>query len=205
MFRTSTDAVRSLLFVLFLIVLIHSSLIFFVENETNPQISSMPQAFWFTIVTVTTVGYGSTIPETDLGKCIASGLMICGVLYMAMPIGIIGNAFTEIWKDRDRILLMVRTHDRLVQWGYRASDMVLLFKHFDDNSDGILSLTEFRQMIEAMQIGLRGERVAELFDVFDEDGSGGIDSKEFVRGLWPSAYHQIFSSEDEDKGGIEES
>jgi len=200
MLENILDAVRSLLFMLFVIVLTSSSLIFLVEEREN--IESLPKAVWFTIVTVTTVGYGSTIPSQPAGRAIACILMICSALYMAMPIGIIGNAFTQIWKDRDRILLMVRTHDRLVQWGYKASDMILLFEHFDENHDGELGLPEFTRMIEAMQIGLEGERIVELFDVFDMDHSGGIDDKEFVKGLWPNAYHQIFGSKRSRSGDL---
>mmetsp|Transcript_96126 Transcript_96126/g.299883 ORF Transcript_96126/g.299883 Transcript_96126/m.299883 type:complete len:216 (+) Transcript_96126:2-649(+) len=111
---------------------------------------------------------------------------------MAMPIGIIGNEFTHIWENRDRILLMIRTRERLGQWGYTARDMARLFRHFDEASDGLLHINEFRHMMDEMQIGLSAERIVELFDSIDMDHSGAIDVKEFIHSLFPSDYCDIY-------------
>jgi len=190
--QTILEALRVLLFTLLIMVLVFSSLIYLIEPREN--IGSLPQAMWLTIVTVTTVGYGDVVPESAAGHLVVGVLVISSVLYMAMPIGIIGNAFTQIWQDRDRILLMIRTRDRLVQWGYTARDMIKLFMHFNTDGDGNLSIVEFRQMMDEMEIGLSEERVVELFDSIDKDKSGGIDVKEFIQGLFPSAYHEIYGA-----------
>ncbi len=57
--------------------------IFFFERNVNPQISSIGDAVWWSIVTVTTVGYGDKVPITPLGRVI-------GVVLMFTGIGIIG-------------------------------------------------------------------------------------------------------------------
>ena len=57
--------------------------IFFFEARTNPEIQSVGDAAWWSIVTVTTVGYGDKVPITPLGKVI-------GVILMFTGIGIIG-------------------------------------------------------------------------------------------------------------------
>merc|ERR1712176_933063 len=77
---------------------------------------------------MTTVGYGDVIPISLPGSIITSALIVITVLYMAVPLGIIGNAFTQTWNDRDRILLTHRTRDRLRQWGYGARDIPVLFQ-----------------------------------------------------------------------------
>jgi len=189
---TTMQALKFLLFMLSIIVLVFSALVFVVEPRSN--IATLPDAMWFTIVTMTTVGYGDVTPETPAGTGIISVLIISSVLYMAMPIGIVGNAFTQVWKDRDYILLATRTHNRLVEWGYTAHDIPALFKHFDTNGSGELSLVEFRQMIREMRVGLRDERVVELFETLDKDGGGSIDHKEFLRALFPGTYHEIYGS-----------
>jgi len=192
LFQTIMEALRVLIFTLMILVLTASALIYLCEPRDN--IESLPKAMWLTIVTVTTVGYGDKTPQSTWGHLVVSLLVVSSVLYMAMPIGIIGNAFTQIWQDRDRILLMIKTRDRLVQWGYTARDMIKLFRHFNTDGDGSLSLMEFRKMMSEMEIGLSEERVVELFDSIDKDNSGGIDVKEFIQGLFPSAYHEIYGA-----------
>merc|ERR1712113_112575 len=136
---------------------------------------------WLTVISMTTVGYGDVTPLKSVGRVIVAVLVISGMLYMAIPLGIIGNAFCEVWRDRDRILLTQRTSNRLVQWGFQARDIPKLFKLFDHNKDGELDLTEFSEMVREMGLGLTKSRVRELFDLFDGDGSGSIDAREFVK------------------------
>merc|ERR1719399_523089 len=100
-----------------------------------------------------------------------------------MPISIIGNAFTKVWNDRDRILLTQRTRERLQQWGYSAEDIPALFQYFDKNGDGQLQLDEFHLMMREMKLGIVEERILSLFNTFDADRSGGIDLAEFTRVL----------------------
>merc|ERR1711874_350023 len=114
-----------------------------------------------------------------------SALIICGTLYMAIPFGIVGGSFNRVWEDRDRLLLMQRTRDRLRQWGYTPQDIPELFYAFDMNKNGDLSLKEFCKMLSEMQLGISEERIVALFQTFDVDGSGSIDAREFVRALFP--------------------
>jgi len=185
------EALSVLLFVLSVIVLTCSSIVYLVEPRSN--IESIPVAIYFVITTISTVGFGDITPQSSLGTVAISGIIVCSVLYMAMPIGIIGNAFTQIWSDRDRILLTLKMRDRLTQWGYTAADINKLFQHFDANGSGELDLQEFRTMMTEMHIGISDERVLDLFESFDRDGNGVIDPKECTRALFPSTYHEIYS------------
>mmetsp|Transcript_76716 Transcript_76716/g.237606 ORF Transcript_76716/g.237606 Transcript_76716/m.237606 type:complete len:281 (-) Transcript_76716:203-1045(-) len=188
-FDLAAEALPVLLFILFFIALVFSVLIYLVERD---NVQSLPIAFWFTIVTMTTVGYGDIYPTTDAGILITSMLIIVSVLYMAIPLGIVGEAFAQTWQDRDRLLLMHRTRDRLRQWGYSASDIPILFGITDGNADGELSLYEFRHLVTRMNIGFSDERVMKLFSSLDTSQKGTIDARSFVRGLFPEAYHGIF-------------
>lgn len=178
----SFEALPILLFSLMVITLTFSSAIFLVEPRDNIQ--SLQQAMWLTIVTMTTVGYGDTTPISAGGSIIVACLVVSSVLYMAMPLGIIGHAFTTVWEDRDRILLTRRVATLLTQWGYQAEDIPTIFHHYDANADGELSLEEFIGMMQDMRIGLKEKRMIQLYDVFDQDGSGGIDASEFVKAIF---------------------
>mmetsp|Transcript_45288 Transcript_45288/g.85010 ORF Transcript_45288/g.85010 Transcript_45288/m.85010 type:complete len:108 (+) Transcript_45288:2-325(+) len=93
---------------------------------------------------------------------------------------------------------MKRSRQRLAQWGYTARDIPVLFRLVDLDADGALDLEEFRHLIKHMKIGLKDDRVVQLFATFDSDGSGTVDAQEFVRVLFPSAYHEIYSDNDDE-------
>jgi len=111
---------------------------------------------------------------------------------MAAPLGIIGGAFQEVWNDRDRILLMQRTRDRLKKWGYNPEDIPLLFEMADADGTGEVDYEEFCGLIKNMKIGLSDERIAMLFNSFDDNNSGTISSKEFIQHIFPTDYIALF-------------
>jgi len=188
-FSSVFESLPVLIFVLVVIVLTFGSVLFVVEN-----FETLPLAIYFTIVTVSTVGYGDITPETNLGKVIVSLLIFIGILFMAMPIGIVGHSFTQVWQSRDRILLMHRVRARLKLWGYTARDIYVLFNHFDMDDNGELDLGEFRKMMKLLNMGIKDERVIQLFKSFDVDDNGTIDVKEFLRNLLPTEFHEIFGT-----------
>lgn len=201
-FALAAEALPVLLYTLTFIALMFSSLIYLVEPRDN--IPHLPDAWWLTIVTMTTVGYGDSVPKSGPGHIIVTMLIVTSALYMAMPLGIVGAAFTNVWKQRDCILLVKRTRDQMDQLGYTAYDIPLLFKLFDSDKDGELSRGDFVKMIEAMNVNLPTERVIALFDTFDVDGGGSISDLEFIRQVFPKHFQEFFLEEDENakEGGM---
>lgn len=61
-------------------------------TDTN-MITNIPEAIWWAIITITTVGYGDFVPKSGLGKFIGSLSLIFGVLLLSLPVAIIGNKF----------------------------------------------------------------------------------------------------------------
>eukprot|EP00930_Biecheleria_cincta_P095878 TRINITY_DN87778_c0_g1_i1.p1 TRINITY_DN87778_c0_g1~~TRINITY_DN87778_c0_g1_i1.p1 ORF type:complete len:624 (+),score=94.53 TRINITY_DN87778_c0_g1_i1:86-1957(+) len=187
------EALQLLMMLLTIVVLVFASLLWAVEPAEN--IGSMPKAMYLTIVTVTTVGYGDITPKSTAGICVISVLTMFSILYTAMPIGIIGNAFTQIWQDRDRILLMIKTRDILVQSGYTAKDLPSIFRAYDSSGEGQLYFDEFFLMVQDMKLGLTEQRAVEVFESVDRDGGGTIDEQEFVRLVFPGAYHELYKKQ----------
>jgi len=189
-FEDAFEALPVLLFTLVFIVLVTAALMFMVEPRDN--IPTLPRALWLSVVTITTVGYGDVVPKSSQGTIITCVMVICSVLYMAMPLGIIGSAFCNVWNDRDRILLIQRTREQLNRWGFAPHDLPVLFELVDADGNGVLDFNEFVELLRQMRIGLTETRMVELFAALDVDGSGEIDAQEFIKNVFPEAFHAMF-------------
>lgn len=71
-----------------ILVTIFGALVFVIEGPHN-GFTSIPKSIYWAIVTITTVGYGDMVPQTHLGKAIASLTMLLGYSILAVPTGII--------------------------------------------------------------------------------------------------------------------
>jgi voltage-gated potassium channel len=85
----------SIMFILFLLVIV-STVMFYVEHEEQPdRFSSIPATMWWGIETLTTVGYGDMIPKTPMGKMLGGMIAILGIGLFALPAGIFSSGLTE--------------------------------------------------------------------------------------------------------------
>eukprot|EP00930_Biecheleria_cincta_P014033 TRINITY_DN12236_c0_g1_i1.p1 TRINITY_DN12236_c0_g1~~TRINITY_DN12236_c0_g1_i1.p1 ORF type:complete len:707 (+),score=119.00 TRINITY_DN12236_c0_g1_i1:100-2220(+) len=193
-FRMALEALPVLIYTLAVLVLFFASIIYVVEDPSN--IESYSHSVWFVIVTVGTIGYGDTVPKGTLGIVTSAALIVVSALYMAMPLGIVGKAFGDVWDEKDRILLLQRTRASFVAAGYEPVDVPTMFMSFDTDGDGQLSLREFAEMMGKLELDLSQGRIAELFHAFDYNGSGYVDDREFVKALFPAAYDDIYYEDD---------
>lgn len=84
------------LIILFGAVLLYSTAMYVAEHAAQPEkFGTIPNAMWWAIETVTTVGYGEVTPITLAGKMIASFAMVTGFLLLGLPVGILATAFAE--------------------------------------------------------------------------------------------------------------
>lgn len=75
-----------------IVVIIVGTLMYVVEGPAN-GFTSVPVAIYWAITTLTTVGFGDISPKTDLGRLIASTMMLMGWGTLAVPTGIVGAEF----------------------------------------------------------------------------------------------------------------
>lgn len=90
-------------FVLVMLLIICSSLIYFVEHPEQPdKFPSIAQSMWWSIVTLSSVGYGDVFPVTGAGKFVGSIIILLGVGFVALPTGILSAGFLEHMRERKR-------------------------------------------------------------------------------------------------------
>lgn len=78
-------------------LVIAATLMYFAETEAQPEVfSSIPASMWWSVVTLTTVGYGDTVPITAVGRVLAAVIAVLGIGLFAMPAGIISAGLLEV-------------------------------------------------------------------------------------------------------------
>lgn len=100
-------AIAGAILTLLVLIIISACLMFSIENNAQPgQFDSVAQAIWWSVVTLTTVGYGDITPVTFFGKFVAMIIMLLGVCTMALPAGILAAKFTEELQSRREFMKM---------------------------------------------------------------------------------------------------
>ena len=90
-------------FILFIALIIASSGMYLVEKDVQPdKFGSIPDAMWWAIVTLTTVGYGDVTPITSIGRIFGSIIIILGIGTVALPSGILAAAFSDFTKRNQK-------------------------------------------------------------------------------------------------------
>lgn len=92
-----------LLFSLTMALIIFATVMFYAEkNVPSTSFTSIPAAFWYTIVTMTTLGYGDMVPHTIPGKIVGGVCSLSGVLVIALPVPVIVSNFSRIYHQNQR-------------------------------------------------------------------------------------------------------
>jgi len=117
-------------------VLLFASLLYAIEHKVQPdKFGTIPQAMWWAIVTLGTVGYGDVVPVTPLGKLVSVFAIVAGLVMIALPVAIISRAFAD----------EVRRRDFVVTWGMLAR--VPLFSHL-----GAAEIADIMRLLRAQTI-----------------------------------------------------
>ncbi|QOZ33381.1 cyclic nucleotide-gated ion channel [Bradyrhizobium sp. CCBAU 53421] len=134
-------------------VLLFAALLYAIEHKVQPdKFGTMPQAMWWAIVTLGTVGYGDVVPVTPLGRIVTVVAIVVGFAMIALPVAIISTAFAD----------EVRRRDFVVTWGMLAR--VPLFSHLNAADIADIMRLLRSQTIEAGEVLVRrGDAASSMY------------------------------------------
>jgi voltage-gated potassium channel len=116
--------------------LVSATVMHLVERDAQPhKFGTIPDAMWWAIGTLSTIGFGDVVPITPLGKLVASATVVVGIVMIALPVGIIATAFAN----------EVHRRDFVVTWG-----MVARVPVFADLS--AIEIADIMELLSAQQV-----------------------------------------------------
>jgi hypothetical protein len=85
------------------VILMSAIMIFFLEHDAQPTVfSSIGVCSWWTVETITSLGYGDIVPVTNLGRAFASLLALWGIILFTIPGAVLGSGFIEVMLEKQR-------------------------------------------------------------------------------------------------------
>ncbi|HEY2134837.1 MAG TPA: cyclic nucleotide-gated ion channel [Xanthobacteraceae bacterium] len=135
--------------------LLAATVMYFIERHAQPdKFGTIPDAMWWAVVTLSTVGYGDLVPITPLGKIFGAATVVSGLVMMALPVGIVATAFAD----------QIHRREFVVTWGMVAR--VPLFSELSaiEIAD-IMKLLRAQQFEAGAVIARRGEPAHSMYFV----------------------------------------
>ncbi len=84
--------------VLLLVLIIGSFIFFIVERSVNPEVPNYESAMWFSIISMTTVGYGDIVPVTLVGRIIGVIIILTGMGYVSLVTATLAYSFIDLFR-----------------------------------------------------------------------------------------------------------
>lgn len=118
--REKKQELLATLLLVFSVLVLASSIMYYVEREAQPDtFSNILYAFWWGIITLTTVGYGDVYPITPIGKLIGGFVALTGVLIVAIPTGIISSSFAQKMEETKNLKRLREIRNKLKEAFYK--------------------------------------------------------------------------------------
>ena len=139
--------------VLAVAVVLSASLLYLLERTAQPDaFGSVPQAMWWSVVTLTTLGYGDVVPVTVAGRIVGGLVVVVGLGLFALPVAILAAGFQHELPRRDFV----------VTWGMVAR--VPLFRELDAAAIATIAEALVAREVRAGEVVIRrGEPVDGMF------------------------------------------
>jgi voltage-gated potassium channel len=143
--------------ILFGTALIAAALMHLAERAAQPdRFGTIPDALWWAIVTLGTIGYGDVVPVTALGRVLAGLTIFAGLLMMALPVGIFATAFAN----------EVHRRDFIITWGLVARIPLFRTLTASEIAD-VMTMLRAQKVDSGTVIARRGEPAHAMYLIAD--------------------------------------
>ena len=123
--------------------------------------------------------------RTYFGKAFGGIIILCGVIFLAMPLNSVGTHFSNVWKEYQLHLLKSGMREQLMNKGILPSDVQKAFEEFDEDGNGLIDGNEFSNFITTvLKLKLSRAEISQLWRSLDIDGMGAVDFAEFQATLF---------------------
>lgn len=110
--KTKKSELVATLFTAIVLMVMSATTMYYLESDEQPEaFSSVPAAMWWSVASLTTVGYGDVVPQTPAGKVLGALVAFFGVGLFALPAGILGSGFVEEVERAKRLALKEEEDD----------------------------------------------------------------------------------------------
>lgn len=124
--RSEARSIAAAVFILSLLLLVASSFAYLAEHRAQPEdFATIPDALWWAVITMTTVGFGDVVPITPMGKVIGGVIAVIGIGMVALPAGLLAAAFSEQLHERER-QFEIEVEHKLVDGKISKQDRIIL-------------------------------------------------------------------------------
>jgi voltage-gated potassium channel len=130
-----------LVFITLTLLILGAVGIYFVERMRNPEFHTFSDALWWSIVTMTTVGYGDKYPMTGVGRIISAVVMLVGIGFLGMFTATIASIFVERRLKEDRGLKPLKglkDHIVICGWNHTVPDIISEIRAESPNRDIVI-------------------------------------------------------------------
>ena len=185
--RLSIAALGVPAFFLAVAVIVFSAFLYYLEltmatDDKPAAYDSIPDAIWYMLVPLTSNSGGDKAPASELGRIVTVCAMVFGVLFLSMPLAIVGNNFCLTWDDRNRVIFIEQFKDRVFRHEkFSRAALEKVFQEIDTDGVGSLDFEEFRTMMERLHVQMSLNEMLDVWRAIDVNMDNSITKDEFVK------------------------
>jgi voltage-gated potassium channel len=100
-FRHRRVELAAYLLVVVVLLVLSAGLMYVLEGQVQPQrFGTLPETLWWSVITLTTIGYGDSSPVTPFGRLVGGFIALLGLGVVTIPAGILASGFQEAYRER---------------------------------------------------------------------------------------------------------